>query len=192
MKTLKHLTLTSFLSVLILGCSDNSAEKEINNLKAEIKRLKENKKFNLETPLNTTDKIIERYPAGEKKLLVTYAGSGSKEFVVRKRTYYRNGQMKEDENYNNFDLHGDYREYYKNGQISVKCTYVEGKRDGEFFEFYHDGVVWEHGYFNLGEYDGEYSTFFADGKRKSYELYKKGDRLEAVWYDNEGNIEYRN
>ena len=119
MKTLKHLTLTSFLSVLILGCSDNSAEKEINNLKAEIKRLKENKKFNLETPLNTTDKIIERYPAGEKKLLVTYAGSGSKEFVVRKRTYYRNGQMKEDENYNNFDLHGDYREYYKNGQISV-------------------------------------------------------------------------
>ena len=42
------------------------------------------------------------------------------------------------------------------------------------------------------EYDGEYSTYFVDGKRKSYELYKEGDRLEAVWYDNQGNIEYKN
>ena len=81
-------------------------------------------------------------------------------------------------------------EYYKNGQISVKCTYNDGKKDGEFFEFYHDGVVWEHGYFSLGEYDGEYSTYFVDGKRKSYELYKKGDRLEAIWYGIDGTIHF--
>ena len=42
---LKHVNLISFLSILTLGCSDNSAEKEINNLKAEIERLQENKKF---------------------------------------------------------------------------------------------------------------------------------------------------
>ena len=55
---LKHVILISFLSILTLGCSDNSAEKEINNLKAEIERLQENKKLNLETPINTTDKIL--------------------------------------------------------------------------------------------------------------------------------------
>jgi antitoxin component YwqK of YwqJK toxin-antitoxin module len=116
----------------------------------------------------------------------------SYEFVSKKMTYYLNGQTKEEENYQNSELQGDYREYYKNGQISVKCSYNEGKKNGEFFEFYHDGVVWEHGYFTNGDYDGEYTTYFIDGKIKSYELYKKGDRIEAIWYDNKGNIEYQN
>ena len=77
-------------------------------------------------------------------------------------------------------------------EIKVCIGYNEGKKNGEFFEFYHDGVVWEHGYFTNGDYDGEYTTYFIDGKIKSSELYKKGDRIEATWYDNKGNIEYQN
>jgi antitoxin component YwqK of YwqJK toxin-antitoxin module len=192
MRDFKQLILITSLSLLIVACAKNTAEEEIQELKAEIARLQSNTSIDNEAPTDIRDEIIERYPMGEKKLVVTYGGKGNREFVLRKRSYYQNGQIKEEENYKNSELDGDYREYYKNGQISVKCSYNEGKRDGEFFEFYHDGVVWEHGYFTHGEYDGEYSTYFVDGKRKSYELYKEGDRLEAVWYDNQGNIEYKN
>ena len=192
MRDFKQLILITSLSLLIVACAKNTAEEEIQELKAEIARLQSNTSIDNEAPTDIRDEIIERYHTGEKKLVVTYGGKDNREFVLRKRSYYQNGQIKEEENYKNSELDGDYREYYKNGQISVKCSYNEGKRDGEFFEFYHDGVVWEHGYFTHGEYDGEYSTYFVDGKRKSYELYKEGDRLEAVWYDNQGNIEYKN
>ena len=194
MNTLKKLIILCFSLILIINssCSNAEAEKEISALKAEIALLKRNESTAMDPITERREEIIERYSTGEKKLVVTYAGAGSYEFVSKKMTYYVNGQIKEEENYQNSELHGDYREYYKNGQISVKCSYNEGKKNGEFFEFYHDGVVWEHGYFSNGDYDGEYSTYFIDGKIKSYELYKKGDRIEAIWYDNKGNIEYQN
>lgn len=194
MNTLKKLIILCFSLILIINssCSNAEAEKEIIALKAEIALLKRNESTAMDPITERREEIIERYSTGEKKLVVTYAGAGSYEFVSKKITYYVNGQIKEEENYQNSELHGDYREYYKNGQISVKCSYNEGKKNGEFFEFYHDGVVWEHGYFSNGDYDGEYSTYFIDGKIKSYELYKKGDRIEAIWYDNKGNIEYQN
>jgi antitoxin component YwqK of YwqJK toxin-antitoxin module len=192
MQDFKQIILITSLCLFTVACNESTAEREIQELKAEISRLQSNTSIDSTTPTDIRDEIIERYSSGEKKLVVTYGGKGNREFVLRKRSYYQNGQIKEEENYKNSELDGDYREYYKNGQISVKCSYNEGKRDGEFFEFYHDGVVWEHGYFTLGEYDGEYSTYFVDGKRKSYELYKEGDRLEAVWYDNQGNVEYKN
>ena len=194
MKMLKQFSMLCFVFILLMNssCTNAEAEKEIIALKAEIAQLKE-KKSSVSDPITQKrEEIIERYSTGEKKMVVTYAGSGSYEFVSKKMTYYANGQIKEEENYQNSELQGDYREYYKNGQISVKCSYNDGKKNGEFFEFYHDGVVWEHGYFTDGDYDGEYTTYFIDGKIKSYELYKKGDRIEAVWYDNKGNIEYQN
>ena len=192
MQDFKQLFLITSLCLLTAACNESDAEREIQELKAEISRLQSNTSIDSARSTDIRDEIIERYTSGEKKLVVTYGGKGNGEFVLRKRSYYQNGQIKEEENYKNSELDGDYREYYKNGQISVKCSYNDGKRDGEFFEFYHDGVVWEHGYFTLGEYDGEYSTYFVDGKLKSYELYKEGDRLEAVWYDNQGNVEYKN
>ena len=194
MKTLKKLIILCFSLILIINssCTNTEAEKEIIALKAEIALLKRNESAVMDPVSERREEIIERYSTGEKRLVVTYAGSGSDEFVSKKITYYVNGQIKEEENYLNSELHGDYREYYKNGQISVKCSYNEGKKNGEFFEFYHDGVVWEHGYFTNGDYDGEYTTYFINGKMKSNELYKKGDRIEAIWYDNKGNIEYQN
>ena len=183
MKTLKKLIILCFSLILIINssCTNTEAEKEIIALKAEIALLKRNESTVIDPISEKREEIIERYSTGEKKLVVTYAGSGSYEFVSKKMTYYVNGQIKEEENYQNSELHGDYREYYKNGQISVKCSYNEGKKNGEFFEFYHDGVVWEHGYFTNGDYDGEYTTYFINGKMKSNELYKKGDRIEAIW-----------
>ena len=194
MKMLKQLIMLCFVFILLMNssCTNAEAEKEISALKAEIAQLKEKKSSVSDPSTQKREETIERYSTGEKKMVVTYAGSGSYEFVSKRMTYYANGQIKEVENYQNSELQGDYREYYKNGQISVKCSYNDGKKNGEFFEFYHDGVVWEHGYFTNGDYDGEYTTYFIDGKIKSYELYKKGDRIEAVWYDNKGNIEYQN
>ena len=188
----KNFTFLFIIAIASLSCSKGDAEKEIQELKAEINRLKQKDNKGTVSSSEKREEIVERYDSGEKKLVVTYSGSGTYEFVSKKNTYYLNGQIKEEENYKNSELHGEYREYYKNGQVSVKCNYIEGKKNGEFFEFYHDGVVWEHGVFTSGDYDGEYITYFIDGNIKSYELYKLGDRIEAIWYDNKGNIEYQN
>ncbi len=138
------------------------------------------------------EKTIERYDNGAKKLVVTYLGSGSKEQTIKKVSYYSNGKVKEEENYKNNELDGPYREYYRNGQVSVSCTYSQGQRHGDYVEYYYDGKKWETGSFIEGEYDGEYITYFANGKIKSYELYMNGDRVEAVWYNLDGEVEFKN
>ena len=175
-----------------MSCSNNDAKQEIETLKAEITRLKQNDNKDFSNHSEKREEIVERYESGAKKLIVTYDGSGTDEFVSKRITYYPNGQIKEVEHYKDSELHGDYREYYKNGQISVKVNYIDGKKNGEYFEFYYDGVIWEHAFYTNGDYNGEYITYFINGKIKSYELYKQGDRIEAIWYDHNGNVEYEN
>ena len=135
MKMLKQLIILCIVFILLMtsSCTSAEAEKEINALKAEIALLKRNESMVIDPLAERREEIIERYGTGEKKLIITYSGSGSYEFISKKMTYYKNGQIKQEENYQNSELHGDYREYYKNGQISVKCSYNEGKKNGEFF-----------------------------------------------------------
>ncbi|MGB2466999.1 MAG: toxin-antitoxin system YwqK family antitoxin, partial [Crocinitomicaceae bacterium] len=85
-----------------------------------------------------------------------------------------------------------YYEYYRNGQISVRANFVDGLRDGDYTEYYYDGTIWETGRFIKGDYDGEYNTYFANGNLKSKEIYKNGDRIEAAWYNANGEVEFKN
>ena len=97
MRDFKKLILITSLSLLIVACAKNTAEEEIQELKAEIARLQSNTSIDNEAPTDIRDEIIERYPTGEKKLVVTYGGKGNREFVLKKRSYYQNGQIKEEE-----------------------------------------------------------------------------------------------
>ena len=178
---------------MTISCQNSDCEKELEKLKQEIANLKDNVE---EYPiLDNTDKreeIIERYENGNKKLVVTYIGKGSKEQVLKKSSYYKTGKVKEEENYKQNELSGPYYEYYRNGQISVRANFLNGLRNGDYIEYYYDGTIWETGRFNKGDYDGEYNTYFANGNIKSKEIYKNGDRIEAAWYNVKGEVEFRN
>ena len=187
--------LISILSVLIIftSCNGPDCSDKISQLENEIAQLKNEE--SILKPNGSDEKreeVVERYENGNKKLVVTYLGSGSNEQVIKKVSYYSSGKTKEIENYAQNELNGSYLEYYRNGQISVSCSYHEGQRHGEYVEYYYDGNTWETGYFKDGQYDGEYNTYFADGKIKSKEHYKNGDRFEATWFNTNGDVEFRN
>ena len=192
MKNLTSLFTLIFL-VTLNSCQNTECENEIKRLKEEIASLKGNGKENTAIDLsNKREEIIERYENGNKKLVVTYVGKGSQEQVIKKSTYYKTGKIKEVENYKQSELNGPYYEYYRNGQISVRANFVDGLRDGDYTEYYYDGTIWETGRFIKGDYDGEYNTYFADGNLKSKEIYKNGDRIEAAWYNANGEVEFKN
>ena len=176
------------------SCSANSdCEQKAQKLEKELALLKTKNSTQVSRKNGKKrEETIERFEDGSKKLVVTYRGSGSNELVISKASYYSNGETKEIENYIKNELSGPYLEYYRNGEISVSCTYLNGKRHGDFVEYYFDGGTWESGEFYNGDYDGEYITYFANGKIKSYERYNKGDRIEAVWYNLNGEVEFRN
>ena len=179
--------------IVLSSCQNSDCENEITRLKEEIASLKGNGKENTDIDLsNKREEIIERYENGNKKLVVTYVGKGSQEQVIKKSTYYKTGKIKEEENYKQNELNGPYYEYYRNGQISVRANFVDGLKNGEYTEYYYDGTIWETGRFINGDYDGEYNTYFADGNLKSKEIYKNGDRIEAVWYNANGEVEFKN
>lgn len=181
------------LLLLITSCQNSDCEKELSKLKQEIAVLENggNETLTLDNT-NKREEIIERYDNGNKKLVVTYVGSGSQEQVINKMSYYKSGKVKEEENYQNNMLNGPYYEYYRNGQISVKTGFSNGLRNGTYTEYYYDGTIWETGRFIEGDYNGEYNTYFASGQLKSKEIYKNGDRIEAVWYNSKGEIEFTN
>lgn len=178
---------------LILSCQNSDCTEKIKQLEAEIADMKKGETKNRIS--NTSEKreeTIERYDNGSKKLVVTYMGSGSHEVVVKKINYYISGKIKESENYKQNELNGPYFEYYRNGQISVKSSYLDGQRNGDYIEYYFDGTIWETGTFISGEYDGDYITYFKDGQIKSKESYKNGDRIEALWFNSKGEVEFKN
>ena len=179
--------------IVLSSCQNSDCENEITRLKEEIASLKGNGKENTDIDLsNKREEIIERYENGNKKLVVTYVGKGSQEQVIKKSTYYKTGKIKEEENYKQNELNGPYYEYYRNGQISVRANFVDGLKNGDYTEYYYDGTIWETGRFINGDYDGEYNTYFANGNLKSKEIYKNGDRIEAVWYNANGEVEFKN
>ena len=179
----------------MFSCQDSDCAEQVIKLEKEIAQIKKVDEFEITNSTSEAKKreeTIERYDNGNKKLVVTYIGTGSQEQVIRKVSYYVTGKIKEEENYKLNKLSGPYFEYYRNGQISVKCLYIDGQRDGVYTEYYFDGTIWETGRFLKGDYNGEYNTYFADGKIKSTEIYLNGDRIEATWYNSKGEVEFTN
>jgi len=196
---MKHLFIKIFPLIvslcLIASCQNSDCKKEVLKLKEEIANLKNGVKGKVNVVQDNTnkrEKIVERYDNGNKKLVVTYVGNGSQEQVIKKMTYYNSGKVKEEENYQSNQLNGHYYEYYRNGQISVRANFLNGLRNGDYTEYYYDGTIWETGRFVQGDYDGEYNTYFVNGQLKSKESYKNGDRIEAIWYNSNGDVEFTN
>ena len=98
------------------------------------------------------EEIISRYENGNKKLLVTYIGSGSSEQVIQRLYYQENGDTLSLESYN------------ENGQKDGKWFFNDGELKG--FGYYEDGIR-KNGFFihYLEKYDIKIGAQYKDEKK---------------------------
>jgi MORN variant repeat protein len=109
---------------------------------------------------------------------------------MNKRTYYKNGQLKFDCNYDNNKLQGLSKEYYESGQLKAANNYKDGKWEGLCKEYYEDGQLrLEYNYKN-DEFDGTCKDYYESGQLKLENNYKEGkhEGVSKRYYEN-GEIE---
>ncbi|MCX6232571.1 MAG: tetratricopeptide repeat protein [Bacteroidetes bacterium] len=92
------------------------------------------------------------------------------------KSYYLNGKLKEDLNYNNSDLDGFCFKNYNNGEINIRANFKNGKLDGEYSEYNTSGVISEKTKYINGLIEGKYQNYFAQGQLYSETEYKGGKK----------------
>ena len=95
-------------------------------------------------------------------------------WVERMKTWYPDGQQKEDYNFRNGNMHGPYQHWYENGQLEKFGNNRDGEPDGPFSMWYTNGQKWiEQTYLN-GKRNG-YSVFYnQDGTERKRTAHDKG------------------
>jgi antitoxin component YwqK of YwqJK toxin-antitoxin module len=95
-------------------------------------------------------------------------------WVERMKTWYPDGQQKEDYNFRKGRKHGPYQHWYENGQLEKFGNNRDGEPDGPFSMWYKDGQKWiEQTYIN-GNRNG-YSVFYnQDGTERKRTAHHNG------------------
>ena len=99
------------------------------------------------------------------------------------KSYFENGQISEDSNYEFGKLHGEYKEYHVNGNLKNLTQYKEGIQYGETKSFYDNGNKYRE--FNLinNEYEGEIKEYFKNGNLKFIK-----NETKYTFFDDKKNI----
>ena len=109
---------------------------------------------------------------------------------MNKKTYYKNGQLKFDYNYDDDKLQGLSKEYYENGQLKAENNYKDGKWEGLCKEYYEDGQLRLEYNYKADEFDGICKDYYENGQLKVENNYKEGkhEGVSKRYYEN-GRIE---
>ena len=79
-------------------------------------------------------------------------------------TYYENGQIELEENYNKDDkLDGEWIYYYENGLVKIKGNYKDGKRDGNWVWFWESAFRATEGQFKDDKQIGVWTYYYENG-----------------------------
>jgi antitoxin component YwqK of YwqJK toxin-antitoxin module len=124
------------------------------------------------------DKVEERYPKGEAKLIRTYSWPGGK--VEREQTFYFNGHKEKDAHYRNGALHGEFTDFWHNGQKKSHGKYVEGKKQGEWEFYFNQFTPSSKGVFKDDQKDGPWNQYWENGALRSQGSYRNGNET-GVW-----------
>lgn len=99
------------------------------------------------------------------------------------KSYFINGQIETDCNYEIGKLHGEYKEYHANGALKLQTQYKQGNQYGETKSFYNNGNKYRE--FNLinDEYEGEIKEYFKNGNLKFIK-----NEAKCTFFDDKKNI----
>ncbi len=103
------------------------------------------------------------------------------------KEYYRNGELKIESNYKDYQLNGLWKKFYKTGEQEWEVTYFNGYKEGSYKKIHRNGNV---------SVKGSHLSNLKSGKEKRYNengnLIWKGNylknNLNGLWtkYDNKG------
>lgn len=117
------------------------------------------------------------YPNGELKNEITFEGGRPKGPYT---TYYENGQVEEQGSWSTNKNTGSFKRFYENGQVQQDFTFnTSGKRDGPQKYYYDNGQLMIEGNWNGGKESGEVKEYFENGKVKSVRVYNDGKMDES-------------
>ena len=170
---MKNVILILSIGSIVLSCGDGSSSSNA----------KENK--------NLKEFVIERYSAGDKKIVGFYDGEGSNEVIVKRVHYYSQndgGGKEKEENYKNGKLEGKYYEWRSDGNKSIDCSYKNGELEGKCYKWGDYGWRGLPGIFVLNYKNGRLhdtcKTYHSSGELNAVGIFKDGRGIEYKQYTN--------
>ena len=94
------------------------------------------------------------------------------------RTYYPNGQIKEEYGVKDGRREGFMRKYYENGVLQEEAMYKNGALEGPYKFYYKNGQLFTEGFFRNGTVDGPVKEYYKDGKLFAQDVFKDGKPIQ--------------
>lgn len=128
----------------------------------------------------TNQKLTEAisYDSDSTKHIFNFAGK--KNELVKESTYYPNGNLKSEYNFNDSLLHGTFKTFNENGNPEKEGAYLNGMENGLFKYYDINGMLTIEGYLNSGKKEGLWTTWYDDVQKKE-EMHYKNDVLNGLW-----------
>ena len=112
------------------------------------------------------------YPGGNLKAFGKYSSTGQQEGDWA--YYFRSGNLKAKEHYENGKLQGAQQYYYINGNLSSNENYSAGKLDGQVITYYYGGNRKGISNYKLDKKNGEQRSYYSNGNQEVIDNYTDG------------------
>ena len=124
-----------------------------------------------------------------KDILQEKISFADKNLEVRKGPYsfYENGNLKEEGNYERGYKNGVWKKYYPNQQLEEGAYYVWGNLHSIFKSYWDNGQLKKEGKYFRGKKIGVWRSFYSDGKPVLKERYtEQGELIDNEYFDKDG------
>jgi antitoxin component YwqK of YwqJK toxin-antitoxin module len=141
----------------------------------------------------TRESVLIRYPDGQKREVLFYAGHPNEQ-LVKEVVYYEDGQLKSETHFKDGKNHGEKSGWYESGQKKFEIPYQNGKKHGRETWWYENGDERSETHFKNGQKHGRETWWYEpNGKnrrhyRADYENGKKHGK-ERRW-DEDGKLDW--
>mgnify|MGYP000896226819 CR=1 FL=1 len=107
--------------------------------------------------------------------------------------FSKTGVLKSEGNYNSkFEREGKWKYYYPNGIVKENCNFKNDKLDGEYFKYAYNGKPLQKLMYKEGKYDGLQTLYHINGSIKNTYSYVNGlISGEETEYHTNGKIKYK-
>ena len=138
---------------------------------------------------NLISSVDEKYENGNIKAISYHKKRLKKIGLVKKETYYENGQIESEENYRDGAEHGKWAKYYENGQLENEKNYRDGEKAGKWTEYHENGQTLQVGNYRDGKKHGKFAAYGENGQIKFQINFKDGAEYgKGVEYHENGKI----
>jgi antitoxin component YwqK of YwqJK toxin-antitoxin module len=99
------------------------------------------------------------------------------------QSYYPDGDISEEVDWNENIKHGEWKQYYKNGNTRLSGQYVNGKLQGSYEVYYSDGTIEISGSYQDNRSHGTWCFYDESGKELYSIIYENGNPANMEKYE---------